>query len=268
VIKCQDCGRDNLTTTRFCAGCGAQLRIELPVHDPARVLKRMRKAFARRGARERAEVRGEARQLASASRRLDLVLMVVAALTAAATWWGLSTAVVALNRPPPVVAVAPLPVPPSLPETRAVGDAADAAVASAAPAVRPLVGAASDRRPALEPGGLDGTDAWGRPYRADGGLSRRAALNRDRGAAPVRVASNEMELPAERTVEAPPPPPPPPAAAPPRDRWQLRDDALGRCAGGPLDRFLCEQRVRAQACEGLWGQVPECPSGRVADYGN
>ena len=203
MIKCQDCGRDNLTTTRFCAGCGAQLRIELPVHDPARVLKRMRKAFARRGARERAEVRGEARQLASASRRLDLVLMVVAALTATAAWWGLSTAVVALNRPPPVVAVAPLPVPPSLPETRATGDAADAAAASAAPAGRPLVGVASDRRPALEPGGLDGTDAWGRPYGADGGLSRRAAL---RGAAPVPVASNEMELPAERTVEAPPPP--------------------------------------------------------------
>ena len=68
-MKCQDCGRDNLPSTRFCAGCGATLHIDLPVRDPARVLKRMRKAFARRGARERAQVRGEARQLASASRR-------------------------------------------------------------------------------------------------------------------------------------------------------------------------------------------------------
>ena len=46
LVKCLECGRDNLPSTRFGAGCGTALRIELPVRDPARVLKRMRKAFA------------------------------------------------------------------------------------------------------------------------------------------------------------------------------------------------------------------------------
>lgn len=255
-MKCQDCGRDNLPSTRFCAGCGATLHIDLPVRDPARVLKRMRKAFARRGARERAQVRGEARQLASASRRLDLLLVVMAVLTAGAAWWGLSAAVAALNRPPPVLAVAPLPVPAPLPVNATDADPAPAANASSGPAQSRFVGPAADRRPALEPG------AGG-----DGGFARRAGQNRDRGAAPARVASMEPALAVEPAVERPVPEPPP-AVAPPRDRWQLRDDAIGRCAGGPIDRLLCQQRARADACEGLWGQVPECPSGRVADYGN
>jgi hypothetical protein len=36
-------------------------------------------------------------------------------------------------------------------------------------------------------------------------------------------------------------------------------DAIARC---PLDlsRFSCEQRLRAQYCEGHWGQAPQCPS--------
>jgi len=255
-MKCQDCGRDNLPSTRFCAGCGATLHIDLPVRDPARVLKRMRKAFARRGARERAQVRGEARQLASASRRLDLLLVVMAVLTAAAAWWGLSAAVAALNRPPPVMAVAPLPVPAPLPVHATDADPVPVASAHSEPAHSRFVGRAADRRPALEPGGG-----------GDGGVSRRAAPGRDRGAAPARVVSLEPALAIEEAVE-PPPPVPPPVAAPPRNRWQLRDDAIGRCAGGPIDRLLCQQRARAEACEGLWGQVPECPSGRVADYGN
>jgi hypothetical protein len=255
-MKCLDCGRDNLPSTRFCAGCGATLHIDLPVRDPARVLKRMRKAFARRGARERAQVRGEARQLASASRRLDLLLVVMAVLTAGAAWWGLSAAVAALNRSPPVHTVAPLPVPAPLPVSATDADPAAVANASSEPARSRFVGPAADRRPALEPG------AGG-----DAGYARRAGQNRDRGATPTQVAAMEPALAVERTFE-PPPPEPPPVAAPPRDRWQLRDDAIGRCAGGPIDRLLCQQRARADACDGLWGQVPECPSGRVADYGN
>lgn len=252
MVKCLECGRDNLPSTRFCAGCGAALRIELPVRDPARVLKRMRKTFARRGARERAQVRGEARQLASASRRLDLVLMAVAVLILAATWWGLSTAVIALERPPAVVAVAPLPVPPAA-GTAAAGEVPVPQLHRTRESVALTYNPAADRRPAL-----DGPD----------GDARRAALNRNRGVAAVQVVAVDAPAVDERPVEPAPAPIPAPPAPPPRDRWQQRDDAIAQCAGGPIDRLICEQRARATACEGLWGQAPDCPNGRTADYGN
>ena len=253
LVKCLDCGRDNLPSTRFCAGCGAALRIELPVRDPARALKRMRKAFARRSARERAQVRGEARELASVSRRLDLVLAAVAVLTTVATWWGLSTAVSALNRPPSVVAVAPLPVPPPGPDAPAE-DAPGSGVQLAGDAAPMKYNPAAERRPALEA--------------AEGEHARRAALNRNRAAAAAQEIPVEPVEADAIPVEAVAVPVAAPVAPLPRDRWQQRDDAIAQCAGGPIDRLFCEQRARATACEGLWGQAPDCPSGRTADYGN
>lgn len=43
---------------------------------------------------------------------------------------------------------------------------------------------------------------------------------------------------------------------------------LTRCTQGSVfEQLLCDQRARIAYCEGRWGRVPECPSGRVADYG-
>lgn len=53
-----------------------------------------------------------------------------------------------------------------------------------------------------------------------------------------------------------------PAAAPaPPDRWQAVSDALARCADeGGLSGFLCDRRVRQDACDGYWGRMPQCPA--------
>ncbi|HVR94122.1 MAG TPA: hypothetical protein VHI75_09790, partial [Casimicrobiaceae bacterium] len=60
---------------------------------------------------------------------------------------------------------------------------------------------------------------------------------------------------------APPPPPPVVREAPRPDRWQLMTDAIARCPRLDIaGRFFCEQRLRAQYCEGYWGQVAHCAS--------
>ena len=61
---------------------------------------------------------------------------------------------------------------------------------------------------------------------------------------------------------------PPPAAAP-RTRWETMRDDIAQCAKrGFFEGVVCEQRVRVRYCDGWWGRSPECPSGRMADYGN
>ncbi|MFO1396806.1 MAG: hypothetical protein U1F48_07055 [Burkholderiales bacterium] len=51
------------------------------------------------------------------------------------------------------------------------------------------------------------------------------------------------------------------AAAPAPDRWQTVSDALARCAEeGGLSGFICDQRVRLDACDGYWGRVAQCPA--------
>ncbi|MFO1314652.1 MAG: hypothetical protein U1F58_03530 [Burkholderiales bacterium] len=60
---------------------------------------------------------------------------------------------------------------------------------------------------------------------------------------------------------APPPPAAAPRATPPPDRWERMTDALAQCEReGGLSGFLCDQRVRIDACDGYWGRVPQCPA--------
>ena len=66
----------------------------------------------------------------------------------------------------------------------------------------------------------------------------------------------ESPLPAPAVPLAVPSPPPPP----PVDRWQTMRDSLARCdREGGFGGFICDQRVRLDACEGYWGRVPQCP---------
>jgi len=53
--------------------------------------------------------------------------------------------------------------------------------------------------------------------------------------------------------------------APAPDRWQSMSDSLAQCAGGLMDRFVCDTRVRQEYCSGYWGKVPQCPSGVAGD---
>jgi hypothetical protein len=67
---------------------------------------------------------------------------------------------------------------------------------------------------------------------------------------------------------APPPPPPVVREVPRPDRWQLMTDAIARCPRIDIaGRFFCEQRLRAQYCEGYWGQVPHCASVPYTEHG-
>ena len=76
-------------------------------------------------------------------------------------------------------------------------------------------------------------------------------------------------------VEPPAPMPVVVAAAPPRtaetprrDRWERMDAALRSCRAEEfLSRVICEQKVRLDYCEGLWGQAAQCPGGPANDHG-
>lgn len=112
----------------------------------------------------------------------------------------------------------------------------------------------------------------------------------------MAAAARALKPAAPRTVSAPPVPTPgtpsppaadapapvplavapPPAAETPRQgpaapvsRWAQMAVDLSACASGNFfERVGCEHRVRARYCEGWWGSVAECPSGRQSDYGN
>ncbi|MEP7183066.1 MAG: hypothetical protein ABI886_12855 [Betaproteobacteria bacterium] len=64
------------------------------------------------------------------------------------------------------------------------------------------------------------------------------------------------------------PPPSPPREAPPPDRWQQFAEAMATCGGEAfIGRVVCEQRARLSACDGYWGQVPQCQTVNRNDYG-
>jgi hypothetical protein len=75
-------------------------------------------------------------------------------------------------------------------------------------------------------------------------------------------------LPPPVVAIAPPPSPPVVREAPRPDRWQLMIEAIARCPRDDIsNRVSCEQRLRAQYCEGHWGQVAQCASIPYSDHG-
>ena len=103
-------------------------------------------------------------------------------------------------------------------------------------------------------------------------------------AAKADAGKRAQSRPRATVPEAPPPSPEPPPSptiaaapvvvptvvreAPPVDPMQQMRDALSRCTTGALiDRFVCDQRVRREYCDGRWGQVPECSSSVSNDHG-
>jgi hypothetical protein len=65
-----------------------------------------------------------------------------------------------------------------------------------------------------------------------------------------------------------PPPPPVVREVPRPDKWQLMSEAIARCPRSDISgRVSCEQQLRVQYCEGLWGQVAQCSSIPYNDHG-
>jgi len=54
---------------------------------------------------------------------------------------------------------------------------------------------------------------------------------------------------------------------PPVERAPTLAASLAACAGNFFVRTACEQRTRAQFCEGKWGLAPQCPAGVANDHG-
>ena len=77
----------------------------------------------------------------------------------------------------------------------------------------------------------------------------------------------EPSPPSPNVAVAPAAVPPAAYEAAPVDAMQQLRDALSRCAGGLMDRIVCDQRVRREYCDGRWGQVPQCQSSVVNDRG-
>jgi hypothetical protein len=86
--------------------------------------------------------------------------------------------------------------------------------------------------------------------------------------APVAVPLPEPPPPPQPVAAAPAPPPPVVREAPRVDPFQVMIDAIARCPRNDISgRASCEQRLRAQYCEGHWGQVPQCASIPYVDHG-
>jgi hypothetical protein len=82
---------------------------------------------------------------------------------------------------------------------------------------------------------------------------------------PAKAASPVTEPP--KTLAAAPVIPAP-AEVPKTDRWDQMKAEMAQCSSGSLiPRIQCEQRIRSRYCEGYWGSVPACPTGRT-DHGN
>lgn len=71
----------------------------------------------------------------------------------------------------------------------------------------------------------------------------------------------EQPLPPPVVAEAPPPRPEP-------DRWQRLSDELARCPGDVVRRTMCQETLRIEQCQGMWGRVPACPARAEREYGN
>jgi hypothetical protein len=84
--------------------------------------------------------------------------------------------------------------------------------------------------------------------------------------APIALPPPERSPPPIVAIERPPPPVI--REVPRPDRWQLMNEAIARCPRDDMSgRFSCEQRLRAQYCEGFWGQVAHCASIPYTDHG-
>lgn len=267
--KCLICGRASLPGAKLCADCSSARKraFAATVTQPL-----LAAASARTGTRllkPSQSVAATARRTAERSlmaksapppsiavppgrRAIWMIAMIVTALVVTATF-AARHAFVAAKVEPPIAAEqssppVPAPVSVSAPVPLATFTAKPGLTA---PIADPAVTSAAEPEPP--------------PIRVD--AAKRAAA-RPR-VTPVEVTPPPVEpAPIVQTLAVAPAAPPPAAREAPRpDPWQQLNDSLARCAGGLFDRIVCDQRVRAQFCEGQWGQVPQCPTRAPNDHG-
>lgn len=240
-MHCPSCGHDNPLTTRFCADCGAVL-VEDAKRGKARRLLRLRKRPPK-PAKPAPEADSSS---APPAHRYGWALAFVLGIAMVGGYLASTTRSTSAIVIPQAVHV-PLPV-----------DGDRPAVNTEAESAQGIAGALTDPPP--------GTEKIV-PPREPVPISGSTRKARDA----ARAAAREPSEPEPPPVETPPPEPPPPpvvVAEPPLDPHRQMMERIARCANAsPLDRFVCDQRARLAYCDGRWGQVPDCPSGRTGDYG-
>ncbi len=269
-MKCQICGTRTLPGATLCGPCKAALKRAR--QETVQDLKPLRKS-ARRTAKQRVDPAEETSELATlashssaaplhAARSRVPLALAIAVVAIAAAHFGFTGP----DAQAPVGAQTSAPAP--APSTQAPPPvSAPLAVESAGGgAVQPVAAAEPNSRPPAKP-------VVETPKNATPRTSASVAK-------PVRDVPTTVSPSAPDTLTsfgpdpnraAPPPAPaapvPPPASPPPPDRKQLLEEALARCTGNFLARGACEEGVRMQRCEGLWGQTPQCPSREPIERG-
>jgi hypothetical protein len=148
----------------------------------------------------------------------------------------------------------------------------EAATTSQAPAE-----AASASSPTATPGEAmpptSGTPVPGQPATRASAAPKTAVARAAPKTAPAKPVQTPpaMSTPAQAPAPAPAPskaPPPSKTVTAQADRWQMYADEMARCAKENFfARLGCQQRTRAQYCEGYWGKVPQCPTAPPVERG-
>src|SRR6266849_5428263 len=276
AMKCQICGRVSLPGAKLCLDCKAARKraFDATVTQPLlaaagaargsaaapRLLKPSQSVpdAARRAAKMALAAQAQSKIVTESPPRrasqwpmiVGAICIVVVAVGYAGHWFAASKSDTLVTVPVEPPATADSPVAPSIvrastPVPAAAPTGADAKVPvaiSETAVVPPTVPAKADA--AARP------NARQRPEKA-----------------PISLPPPEP-LPPPVVAIVRPPPPPVVREVPRPDRWQLMNEAIARCPRADIsDRVSCEQRLRVQYCEGLWGQVAQCASIPYADHG-
>ncbi|MBS0320991.1 MAG: hypothetical protein JSR18_10660 [Proteobacteria bacterium] len=264
-MNCNICGFANAAESRFCKKCGAALIVPGGADVPAAATATVAAAPAATGA---SVPLGDV----GATRKLPLLPFVMLAVVLAIAIFVAFRMMYYGKSETSIVADTAVATPPGATATTAPADAATTPPADAG-------SSASTSAPAPEP-------APPAPGASASTPEPTAAAHDGEAPAPAHSAPKKPAPAKPRTAPPPPAPAPAPkqnvvaavtapasaqvAAAPQKDRWAQMLDAVNvQCAKETfLNKVICEQKVRAQYCDGYWGKVTQCPMGmRDADKG-
>ena len=274
-MKCLICGRVSLPGAKLCLDCkaarkrafdatvtqpllagagaargtAAPLRMFKPSQSVPDVARRAAKIALAAQAQSKLAIDSPPRRAGQWPIIVGAIGMVLVAVVVGSSghWFGASKS--------DTFAAVPIERPPAQASPSAASIVRSSTPGAAAAGVAATVPVVANPAEALPPAAATKADAAARP-----GARRRPEK------APIPLPSPEPLPPPVVAIERPPPPVV--REVPRPDRWQLMNEAIARCPRADISsRVSCEQRLRAQYCEGFWGQVAQCASIPYTDHG-